>query len=59
MHKMMSGGEPALLGNAGEAKGLPTEGELKQMMRDPRYWRDQDKAFVEKVRDGFRQIYDT
>lgn len=59
MHKMMSGGEPTLLGNNGEAKSLPTESELKQMMHDPRYWRDQDKSFVEKVREGFRQLYDT
>ncbi len=58
MHKMMAGGEPALLGNAGSEKTLPTDAELKQMMRDPRYWRDQDKSLVEKVREGFRQIYD-
>ncbi|MBL8659852.1 MAG: hypothetical protein JNM75_08865 [Rhodospirillales bacterium] len=58
MHKMMAGGEPALLGNAGEDRAAPTEAELKQMMRDPRYWRDQDAALVERVREGFRQIYD-
>ncbi len=58
MHKMMAGGEPALLGNTRGEKTLPTEAELKQMMRDPRYWRDQDKSLVEKVREGFRQIYD-
>lgn len=58
MHKMMAGGEPALLGNAGENRAAPTEAELKQMMRDPRYWRDQDAALVERVREGFRQIYD-
>lgn len=57
MHKMMSGTEPALLRN-GRDKGLPTEDELKEMMRDPRYWRDRDPGFVEKVREGFRQIYD-
>jgi hypothetical protein len=58
MHKMMAGSEPPLLGNGGRGKTLPTEDELKEMMRDPRYWRDRDARFVEKVREGFRQIYD-
>lgn len=31
--------------------------ELKAMMKDPRYWRDQDPAIVEKVREGFRRLY--
>jgi len=35
-----------------------SETELKQMMRDPRYWRDQDPEFVERVRAGFRKLYD-
>lgn len=58
MHKMMAGDEPTLVANAATTKTAPTAAELKQLMRDPRYWRDQDKAFVERVRDGFRQIYD-
>ncbi len=58
MHKMMSGSEPELLRNGGRGMTPPTEGELKQMMRDPRYWRDRDASFVERVREGFRQLYD-
>ncbi|MCU0892805.1 MAG: hypothetical protein MUD06_00530 [Rhodospirillales bacterium] len=58
MHKMMSGHEPELLRSGGRGAALPTEGELKQMMRDPRYWRDRDPGFVERVREGFRQLYD-
>jgi hypothetical protein len=27
------------------------------MMRDPRYWRQQDPAIVEQVREGFRRLY--
>lgn len=34
-----------------------SEGDLKLMMRDPRYWRDQDPEIVEKVRDGVRKLY--
>lgn len=33
------------------------ENELKQMMRDTRYWRDHDPEFVERVRDGFQKLY--
>lgn len=58
MHKMMSGNEPGLLRNGGSGMSPPTEHDLKQMMRDPRYWRDRDAGFVEKVREGFRQLYD-
>lgn len=58
MHKMMAANEPALLRNGARGTSLPTEGELKEMMRDPRYWRERDASFVEKVREGFRQIYD-
>ena len=33
-----------------------TEEELRQMMRDPRYWRHREPAFVKRVTDGFRAI---
>ena len=35
----------------------PDEHDLKKLMRDPRYWRDQDPEIVERVRDGFRRLY--
>ena len=31
--------------------------ELHAMMRDPKYWRDRDPAFVAKVTDGFKRLY--
>lgn len=34
-----------------------SEAELKELMRDPRYWRDLDPEIVAKVREGFRTIY--
>jgi hypothetical protein len=57
MHRMMSGDEPGLLREGRRSDGLPTEADLKQMMRDPRYWRQQDPAVVEQVREGFRRLY--
>jgi hypothetical protein len=57
MHRMMSGEEPGLLREGQGPAGSPTEAEIKQLMRDPRYWRQQDPAVVEQVRQGFRQLY--
>lgn len=31
--------------------------ELNALVRDPRYWRDRDPAFVKRVADGFRRLY--
>lgn len=58
MHKMMGeGDEPGLSREGGGIGGVLTDAELRSMMRDPRYWRDHDPAFVTKVRDGFRRLY--
>lgn len=57
MHKMMRTSEPSLVGNHSELSGSRGETDLKQMMKDPRYWRDQDPAFVEQVRKGFQALY--
>lgn len=34
-----------------------TERDLQSMMRDPKYWRDQDPSFVQKVTEGFQKLY--
>jgi hypothetical protein len=56
IHRMMSGEEPRLLG-ATTASSTTTDAALKQLMRDPRYWRDQDPEVVNRVRTGFRNLY--
>jgi len=33
-----------------------TEAELREMMRDPRYWRQRDPDWVKRVTDGFRAL---
>ena len=33
------------------------EGELRDLMRDPRYWRDHDGDLVKRVTEGFRRLY--
>jgi hypothetical protein len=58
MHRMMTeGDEPGLIRDGVRASGIPTDEDLRTMMRDPRYWRDQDPAYVGKVREGFRRLY--
>jgi len=40
-------------------RGSPTkDSRRKAMMRDPRYWRDRDPAFIRQVKDGFACLYD-
>lgn len=58
MHKMMTDAdEPGLSRIVGENAKTLSDVDLRSMMRDPRYWRDHDPAFVNKVRDGFRRLY--
>lgn len=54
LHRMMAGAEPTAL-KRGEGGG--EEADLHRMVRDPRYWRDRDPAFVAKVTEGFQRAY--
>lgn len=56
LYRMMKGEEPVL--SSSEPHG-PMQGELElqSMMRDPKYWRDQDPSFVAKVTEGFQKLY--
>lgn len=57
LHRMMSSGEPGLRGGAAAGEAPPDEARLKEMMRDPRYWRDKDPALQRKVSEGFKALY--
>ncbi|MFO1145634.1 MAG: hypothetical protein U1E33_03325 [Rhodospirillales bacterium] len=57
MHRMLEGEEPGLLRSSGSSDPAADEAQLKQLMRDPRYWKHQDPAMVDKVREGFRRLY--
>lgn len=56
LYKMMSSNEPELSNNS-ENGELLSEDVLKNMMRDPRYWRDKDSSYVEKICKGFERLY--
>lgn len=57
LHQMMSSNEPGLVRDGATGGNNRSENDLKQMMRDPRYWRDQDASFVNEVRDGVRKLF--
>ncbi len=55
LHKMMLSEEPGL--RKTESVSGADEKDLQAMMRDPKYWRDKDPAYVAKVTDGFQRMY--
>jgi len=38
-------------------EGDYTEEQIKEMMKDPKYWRDQDQEYIKIIEDGFRKLY--
>ncbi len=56
MYKMMSSNEP-LLSRDTATDGELSEQSLRKMMEDPRYWRDKDKAYINKITKGFEKLY--
>lgn len=57
LYKMMQGEEPVIKADPATRTTPAGEQDLQQMMRDPKYWRDKDPAFISKVTDGFKKIY--
>jgi hypothetical protein len=57
LHKMAQLQEPQLLGEDGSAGGELSEAALGEMVRDPRYWRQRDPAFIARVTAGFKKLY--
>lgn len=57
LHRMMKGEAPAVSMAKSAGGGNTAELDLHAMMRDPKYWRDQDPSFIAKVTEGFRNLY--
>ena len=55
LYRMMEKGEPAVTRKA-DAAPVADETALREMMRDPRYWRTREPEFVKRVTDGFRRM---
>ncbi len=56
LHRMMKGEDSAASPRI-ESNASTSESDLRSMMRDPKYWRQKDPAFVGKVTEGFRRLY--
>lgn len=44
------------LAECGPASKDLTDENLRQLMRDPRYWRDRDPEYVRKIENGFKKL---
>ncbi len=56
LENMMRKGEPAVMKSAAAPKDA-SESELRAMVRDPRYWKAKDPAFIDRVSEGFRSLF--
>ncbi len=57
MYQMMNSNEPKVLNKISSDTEVLDEDGLKKIMRDPKYWKDQDPDIVKKVADGFKRLY--
>ena len=59
LYEMMRKAEPEIVGQAGSGQLAVTEDSLRELIRDPRYWRDRDPEIVQRVTQGYRSLYPT
>lgn len=60
LYNMMKSKEPGLRtngGTGGSGDAMNGADDLQTMMRDPKYWREKDPAFIAKVTEGFKKVY--
>ena len=56
LYNMMKSSEPKIIKNkSGQASGDVMD--VEQLVRDPKYWREKDPAFVAKVTKAFERYY--
>ncbi len=56
VYKMMQSMEPNVLTDKSSSDIL-SDSDLRRMMKDPKYWRDQDPEYVRKIENGFKKLY--
>jgi len=56
IYKMMQSLEPDVLTDKNATENLSDDA-LRNMMRDPKYWRDQDPEYIRKIENGFKKLY--
>lgn len=58
IYHMMQTREPNVISEAAIPSTKVDQKHLSSMMRDPRYWRDRDPAFVAEVTAGYKQLFE-
>lgn len=56
LYNMMQSMEPNIETQSSTEKKL-SENDLRRMMRDPKYWRDNDVEYIRKIENGFKKLY--
>ena len=56
IYKMMQVQEPEIFTDKNTTENL-SDDDLRNMMKDPKYWRDQDPEYVRKIENGFKKLY--
>ncbi|MDR1697194.1 MAG: hypothetical protein LBR41_03165 [Rickettsiales bacterium] len=56
IYKMMQSYEPNVHTHSAPDTAL-TESALRDMMRDPKYWRDNDTEYIRKIENGFKKLF--
>ena len=56
VYKMMQSMEPDVKTDKNETQNL-TDSDLRRMMRNPKYWRDNDVEYIRKIENGFKKLY--
>jgi len=57
LYNMMGSTEPETVAGTGGRPSMISDKKLREMMKDPRYWRDRDEEFIRQVDAGFRELY--
>jgi len=59
MHQMMQRGqEQTVLDKTSKIDAPLSEGDLRKLMADPKYWKDRDPDLTKRIEDGFKRLYD-
>lgn len=56
IYKMMQSIEPTVQTDKNISENL-SDSDLRRMMRDPKYWRDNDAEYIRKIENGFKKLY--
>jgi hypothetical protein len=56
IYNMMQSAEPKISVSGANDTKL-NDSELRQMMKNPKYWRDHDDEFIRKIESGFKKLY--